>query len=150
MKKLIAMLGLAASLSLTIPCFSETREQLGLPAKGVGTLIEHAFNVDDGIYVRHLDTTGNGVVYNLEEIYPIVGGESPMYTLSDNPVAMWFDKNGNEVPDPDEIFNSPKADENWMTHVKYLEMRKQQEEDKKSQEQQKSDNPVDPSQIFSP
>ena len=144
MKKLIAILGLAGSLSFT-PFFSETREQLGIPAKGTGILVEHGFDVKMGVYVRHLDLDNDGI-YDVEELYPIVAGEAPMYTLAENPVLIWYDKNKNHVPESDELFNSPNADEDWMTHTQWLEVKKQEEQ--KAQEQQGSENSVDPSQLF--
>ena len=39
-----------------------------------------------GIYVRHLNLDNYGIYCNIKELYPIVGGEAPMYILTENPV----------------------------------------------------------------
>jgi hypothetical protein len=121
MKKLTGLLaGLILPLFLA-PCFSETREQLGIPRKDYGTILSRGYDVGQRMLFENRDTNGDGIC-DFQETYTI--SERGKFTIlfNENPKIIWVDKNRDGEPQREtEVFISPNQNEDWMLYSRYLD-----------------------------
>jgi hypothetical protein len=120
MKKLVGLLaGLILPIFL-IPCFGETREQLGIPKKDSGVILLRGYDVEQKMFFENRDTNGDGIC-DLQESYTILDRGKFSIVFNKNSKIIWFDANKDGEPQREtEIFISPNQDENWMLYSRYL------------------------------
>ena len=93
--------------------YGKSRKELGIPEPTEQQLVgEHLFG---HMIISEYDTDGDGEV-DMKEMYLTVPTLPMVRIRMKTPSAIWYDKNNNGIPDPGELFISPKADEDWKPY----------------------------------